>query len=82
MALWLYGKGFILDTLCGKTYAISPRSFYQINHAQTEVPVSYTHLGGVLHAQHSSGGLGVDLLGVLAGQQLETGRTEQSTRCV
>ena len=33
----LYGKGFILDTLCGKTYAISPRSFYQINHAQTEV---------------------------------------------
>ena len=33
----LYGKGFILDTLCGKTYAISPRSFYQINHIQTEV---------------------------------------------
>ena len=33
----LYGKVFILDTLCGKTYAISPRSFYQINHAQTEV---------------------------------------------
>ena len=33
----LYGKGFILDTLCGKTYAISPRSFYQVNHAQTEV---------------------------------------------
>lgn len=21
----LYGKGFILDTLCGKTYALSPR---------------------------------------------------------
>ena len=35
--------------------------------------------GGVLHAQHGSGGLGVDLLGVLAGQQLETGRTEQRT---
>ena len=34
--------------------------------------------GGVLHAQHGSSGLGVDLLGVLAGQQLETGRTEQS----
>ena len=32
----LYGKGFILDTLCGKTYALSPRSFYQINHDQTE----------------------------------------------
>ena len=33
--------------------------------------------GGVLHAQHGSSGLGVDLLGVFAGQQLETGRTEQ-----
>ena len=33
----LYGKGFILDELCGKTYALSPRSFYQINHDQTEV---------------------------------------------
>lgn len=33
----LYGKGFILDTLCGKTYAISPRSFYQVNPAQTAV---------------------------------------------
>ena len=33
----LYGKGFILDILCGKTYAISPRSFYQVNPAQTAV---------------------------------------------
>ena len=33
--------------------------------------------GGVLHAQDSSGGLGVDLLGIAAGQQLETSGTEQ-----
>ena len=33
----LYGKGFILDTLCGKSYAISPRSFYQVNPIQTAV---------------------------------------------
>lgn len=33
----LYGKGFILDELCGKTYAISPRSFYQVNPTQTAV---------------------------------------------
>lgn len=33
----LYGKGVILDTLCGKSYAISPRSFYQVNPVQTEV---------------------------------------------
>ena len=33
----LYGKGFILDTLCGKTYALSPCSFYQVNPVQTAV---------------------------------------------
>ena len=33
----LYGKGFILDELCGKTYALSPRSFYQVNPVQTAV---------------------------------------------
>ena len=46
----LYGKGFILDTLCGKTYAISPRSFYQVNPAQTAVlyglAVDAAHLTG------------------------------------
>ena len=32
----LYGKGYIEDTLCGLTYRISPRSFYQVNPIQTE----------------------------------------------
>lgn len=32
----LYGKGFIKDTLCGITFKISPKSFYQINKVQTE----------------------------------------------
>lgn len=32
----LYGKGYIIDELCGYTFKISPSSFYQINHAQTE----------------------------------------------
>lgn len=32
----LYGKGFIIDELCGMTFKISPRSFYQINHDQCE----------------------------------------------
>ena len=27
----LYGKGYIEDTLCGKTFRISPQSFYQVN---------------------------------------------------
>lgn len=32
----LYGKGFIEDVLCGKTFRISPKSFYQVNVVQTE----------------------------------------------
>ena len=33
----LYGKGYIEDILCGLTFRISPKSFYQINPIQTEV---------------------------------------------
>lgn len=31
-----YGKVFIVDELCGKRFAISPASFYQVNPVQTE----------------------------------------------
>ena len=33
----LYGKGYIEDDLCGLTFRISPKSFYQINPVQTEI---------------------------------------------
>ena len=33
----LYGPGFILDTLCGLSFRVSPHSFYQVNSTQTEV---------------------------------------------
>ncbi|MBE6800492.1 MAG: 23S rRNA (uracil(1939)-C(5))-methyltransferase RlmD [Ruminococcaceae bacterium] len=33
----LYGNGYIEDVLCGCTFRISPKSFYQINPAQTEI---------------------------------------------
>lgn len=46
----LYGKGFIRDTLCGCTFRISPKSFYQVNPIQTEVlygkAVEYAGLTG------------------------------------
>ena len=32
----LYGKGFIIDELCGLKFKLSPRSFFQINPPQTE----------------------------------------------
>ena len=32
----LYGKGYIMDQLCGCTFRISSKSFYQVNPVQTE----------------------------------------------
>ena len=32
----LFGEGHITDRLCGESFIISPASFYQINHDQTE----------------------------------------------
>lgn len=32
----IYGKGYINDILCGCTFKISPKSFYQVNPVQTE----------------------------------------------
>jgi 23S rRNA (uracil1939-C5)-methyltransferase len=33
----IYGKGYIEDSLCGKVFKISPKSFYQVNPVQTEI---------------------------------------------
>lgn len=33
----LYGSGYIEDALCGCTFRISPKSFYQVNPVQTEI---------------------------------------------
>ena len=45
----IYGKGFIRDTLCGCSFRISPRSFYQVNPVQTEIlyrtAIEYASLG-------------------------------------
>ena len=32
----LYGPGYIEDTLCGLTFRLSPHSFYQVNHHQSQ----------------------------------------------
>ncbi len=46
----LYGKGFIRDELCGCTFRISPKSFYQVNPVQTEIlyqtAIDYAQLTG------------------------------------
>lgn len=46
----VYGKGYIEDVLCGRSFKISPKSFYQVNSVQTEVlyqkAVEYAQLTG------------------------------------
>ena len=46
----LCGKGFIRDELCGCTFRISPKSFYQVNPVQTEIlyqtAIEYAQLTG------------------------------------
>ena len=62
----IYGKGYITDTLCGKTFRISPKSFYQVNSTQTEVlykqAMEYADLTGketVLDAYCGTGTIGI-----------------------
>ena len=47
----IFGKDYIIDTLCGLNFKISPESFYQINHDQTEL--LYTIAKNIANAEKS-----------------------------
>ena len=60
------GKGYIEDELCGRTFRISPKSFYQVNPVQAErlyeKAVEYAELTGgekVLDAYCGTGTIGI-----------------------
>lgn len=62
----IYGKGYIEDELCGMTFRISPKSFYQVNPVQTEKlygkAMEYAELTGketVLDAYCGTGTIGM-----------------------
>ncbi len=62
----IYGKGYIMDSLCGKSFRLSPRSFYQVNPEQTEklyqTAISYAGLTGretILDAYCGIGTIGI-----------------------
>ena len=64
----LYGNGYITDTLCGLSFRISPRSFYQINPVQTEklysIAKEYASLTGkerVIDAYCGTGTIGMTM---------------------
>ena len=62
----LYGKGYITDQLCGCTFRISSKSFYQVNPVQTEIlynkAITYAGLTGkekVIDAYCGTGTIGL-----------------------
>lgn len=62
----IYGKGYIEDILCQKTFRISPKSFYQVNPMQTEKlygkAIEYAGLTGtetVVDAYCGTGTIGI-----------------------
>lgn len=62
----IYGPGFIEDRLCGMTFKISPKSFYQVNPPQAEKlynkAIEYAHLTGketLLDAYCGTGTIGL-----------------------
>lgn len=69
----LYGKGYIVDELCGKTFKISPKSFYQINSLQTEVlynkAIEYADLKGTETVIDAYCGIGT--IGMVAAEHAE-----------
>lgn len=76
----IYGRGYIEDELCGKTFRISPRSFYQVNVSQTEKLYSkaleyaaLTKTDTVLDAYCGTGTIGIiaaDMAGRVIGVEL------------
>lgn len=72
----LFGKGFIVDRLCGLEFVISPKSFYQVNPVQTEIlygkAVEFAGLQGgekVLDAY-----CGIGTIGMIAASRAEETR--------
>ncbi len=67
----LYGKGYIEDTLCGLTFRISPKSFYQVNPVQTEIlygkAMEYAELTGKERVIDAYCGIGT--IGMIAAKQ-------------
>ncbi len=53
----LHGQGFIEDTLCGLTFRLSPRSFYQVNHYQAQK----LYQTAISHAEITKNDLVLDL---------------------
>ncbi len=70
----LYGEGYITDVLCGCTFRISARSFYQINPVQTErlysCAIKLAGLSGKERVLDAYSGIGT--IGIIAAKNAKT----------
>ena len=70
----LYGDGFITDSLCGCTFRISARSFFQINPTQTEklyaTAVDFAELDGSETVIDAYAGVGT--IGIIASKKAKS----------
>ncbi len=70
----LVGKGYITDSLCGRSFRISARSFFQVNPTQTEVlyktAVDFADLDGSECVIDAYAGVGT--IGILAARHAKT----------
>lgn len=83
----IYGKGYIEDTLCGSSFRISPKSFYQVNSVQTEIlykkALSFAGLTGketVLDAYCGTGTMGILAAGAGAKQVIGVELNQDAVR--
>ncbi|MCD7863093.1 MAG: 23S rRNA (uracil(1939)-C(5))-methyltransferase RlmD [Lachnospiraceae bacterium] len=69
----IYGKGYIEDTLCGKTFRISPKSFYQVNPVQTQKlyqkAIEYADFRG--NERIVDAYCGIDTIGIVASDHVK-----------
>lgn len=81
----IYGKGYIEDTLCGCTFRISAKSFYQVNPVQTErlyeTAIRYAGLTGKEKVVDAYCGIGTIGL-IAAGKAKEVIGVEQNKDAV
>ena len=69
----IYGKGYIEDSLCGKVFRISPKSFYQVNPEQAEVifrkAIEMAELKGTETVVDAYSGIGT--IGIIASDRVK-----------
>lgn len=83
----IYGRGYIVDELCGCRFKISPKSFYQVNSEQTEIlyniAMEYADIKGyekIIDAYSGIGTIGIVAASMGAGEVVGIELNEDAVR--